>query len=401
MTKRRLLMDLLSNFVAFVVFFNVFFILYAGLHREMTWWYLLLAVPFYGLWLLRKFVRDIGIFLLLHLVLIVPPFFIFSDTGTMWFVVSFFVISTVYSIFMRIKGEHLMKFSTAVISVGLIFAGFVVMGRVMVTIGYVQGATQVATFSALAVLIAVILFVQMDNLHFDLSMIRSHTGDKKRTEKKVFNVNNMLVASFSVLVAVFAIAAMFVPGGRVIAFLWRPIEFVINQVVRFVTFIMGLIIPEIGEMEPPERDDDFGVPMEFDYMEEDEEIPGQLFFILMGSFIIAGIAIGVIIGIIMIARAYLARKRRQEQGGRDAHDDAVDNLQFSLKDLAAFLPKLSFAPKHPVRKAYYKKVNGHIKQGIRILPSYTPEVIADRIRHQEDIDELTDAYEAVRYGRNN
>jgi len=397
MEKRRLLMELLSNFVAFVVFFNVFFILYSGINRGMNWWFLLLALPFYGLFALRRLIKDTGISLLLHLAFIVVPLFIFSGVA-MWTLFAFFILSVIYSIFMLIKGEHLMRFSTAVISVMLIFVGFIAMSNVMVVTGYIQGATLVSMISALAVLIAVILFVQMDNLHFDLSMLRKKTGGK--TEKKVFDVNNMLVIGFSVLVTAVAIIAIFVPGGRILAAIWRPIYFLFNQIVRFIVFIAGIFLPEIQRLDPPDRDEDFGVAMDFIEDYDQEEQPGGLVFLIIGGFIAAGVIIGILMGIITIIKKYLELRRgKLRDGSGKPHEDSVDSLKFSLRDLAAFLPRLTFAPKHPIRKAYYKKVNGHIKQGTMILPSYTPEVIADRIRNIENIDELTDVYESVRYGK--
>jgi len=397
MEKRRLLMELLSNLVAFVVFFNVFFIFYAGISRAMNWWFLLLALPFYGLFVIRRLIKDTGISLLLHLVFIVIPLFIFSGVA-MWTVFVFSVLSVIYSIFMLIKGEHLMKFSTAVISVLLIFIGFMAMNNVMNITGYLQGSTHVATISALIILISVILFVQMDNLHFDLSLIRKKVGGK--TEKKVFDVNNMLVIGFSALVAIAAIIALFVPGGRIVAALWRPVVFLFNQIVRFVVFIAGILLPEIERMDPPDRDEDFGVGLDFFEDELEEDPPGELIFLIIGGFVLAGVFIGILAGVITIIKRYLEyRRSKLRDGSGRPHDDSFDNLKFSLKDLAAFFPRLTFAPKHPIRKAYYKKVSSHIKQGTMILPSYTPEVIADRIRHIEDIDELTDVYEGVRYGR--
>jgi hypothetical protein len=188
-----------------------------------------------------------------------------------------------------------------------------------------------------------------------------------------------------------------VPGGRILAALWRPFSFVIYQIWRFFTFIASLIIPEITPLAEEDRFEELPELGE-DYQPEEDQ-PGQLIFIILGSLAVLGVAAGIIIVVVMLIRAVLEHRiKRAKTDGQALSEDSVSKLKFTISDLAAFLPRFRFGAKHPIRKAYIKKVNGHIRQGINILPSNTPEVIADRIRHREDIDELTAAYEAVRYG---
>jgi len=77
----------------------------------------------------------------------------------------------------------------------------------------------------------------------------------------------------------------------------------------------------------------------------------------------------------------------------------MTRLKGMFDGFASFLPKLRTLPRDPTRRAYYKKVHRHIKKGVPILESDTPDMIADKIRPAEDIDALTAEYEQVRYGR--
>ena len=54
--------------------------------------------------------------------------------------------------------------------------------------------------------------------------------------------------------------------------------------------------------------------------------------------------------------------------------------------------------KDPIRRMYRKKVNSFIKEGVYIAPHSNTKNIAETVKTQEDIDELTTIYNAVRYG---
>ena len=123
-------------------------------------------------------------------------------------------------------------------------------------------------------------------------------------------------------------------------------------------------------------------------------------------YILSGILILGIIFVLWLVTAKtikaIKEKMKKSRGGDESGGtgDETDKMKFSIGDLASFLPRFRFNAKHkhPIRRAYIKKVNGHIKQGVVITSSHTPEKIAMRIKEREDISELTEIYEAVRYG---
>ena len=92
-------------------------------------------------------------------------------------------------------------------------------------------------------------------------------------------------------------------------------------------------------------------------------------------------------------------KKGDKKNATNPADDTVVALPSNIfGDLKALMPRLKLRQRNAIRRAYAKKVNGHIKRGVKILAADTTVTIADKIRPQEDIDELTALYEAVRYG---
>ena len=76
--RRRLFMDILSNLVVFILMFNIFAFVYAAAYGGPPHMFLFFAIPFFALFVLRKKVKDIGIFLVAHIICLVLPFFIFD-----------------------------------------------------------------------------------------------------------------------------------------------------------------------------------------------------------------------------------------------------------------------------------------------------------------------------------
>jgi len=415
MNKRQILLDVLSNLIIFILFFNVFAVVYVIVYNAVPWLFLLLALPFFSMLILRKAVKNTKAFNALHLIYLLLPAFIFENTATIVLVTCFAAVSVLYSITSRLKKEeHAPRVSRTYMASIMIFT--IVLGvfaTQVLALGGATGVVALTSISALAVILIAILFSQMSNRDFDLRVFELTDG--KKAEKKVLFANNAAIAVFVAMLAVIAAVVAFVPFGRIIVSIIGFAGFLVSIVWTFLTEILSRIMPTSHHVPYQEVYEYVSVTIdEADYYYVEHEIaPSFLNWLqdllniqagFLGLLAMLAIIIGILIAIIMIIRAVLRNdkglKKADEIIGQNENISEISKLRFSLSDLAAFLPKFKIGSNHPVRKAYIKKINSHIGQrGIVIMPHHTPEMIAKLIRPRENIDELTEIYEAVRYGR--
>ncbi|MCL2565762.1 MAG: hypothetical protein FWE24_08145 [Defluviitaleaceae bacterium] len=400
MGKRQLLKDLLSNMTAFILIYNFFAFFYIMTHGEVPWIHLLLIAPFFFLLFLRKKLWNLPLFLFLHILFIAIPI-IFLSGLEMVSMVSFSVICAVYSVVTRMKAEWPIQGSTAVWVI-IYLAGIFMLLDVYDAV--VPGVSVLLAVSAALILMLTILFVHMENIEFSLAILQV---EYKQTTGNILHSNNTVITVFLVIIGFFVILSVFFPVNTAVPFLLSGLWAVVQQILLWIAFaivtIFSFFLPDITFIEE-------GVEDVAEVVEEIPEIYYQeqsVFWQILGnilSFIVITILVLLILFalITIIVKLYkaFAIKNRSEDKKSLMPEDTLGKLKFVLSDLKIFLPRFGTGIKHPLRKAYIKKVNGHIKAGIRILESYTPEMIADKIRPEENIDELTQRYEEVRYGRN-
>jgi len=401
MDKRRILMELLSNLIIFIVFFNFFTTFYAGIHERMDWIYLLSIIPFFLMWVLRKLIKDIIIFIAIHIVFLVLPFFVFSGVELTVTMVLFAFVMVFHSIASMLKGEREIRVFTAILAMLAVWISYGIAGMFLEITDDVAGLSTFAGICAFIILLASVLYIQMENLEFNLKTFESNR--RRQADKSVFTVNNILIAVFTGITAVAIIATLFLPGGRLFRAVFRIFGDFIALILRGIVWLFTMLFPGLEFLEPgqphgPEMELDF----DMDYLEDDDHELNDPSIIggIVGFLLVSGVIVGMVIAVIMLFKlAYSSRDKSKLSKKRPDTDDTVSKLKFSASDLAAFLPKFKIEGKHPVRKAYIKKVNSHIRKGMPIKPSDIPEEIADCIRPVENIDELTKEYNPVRYGR--
>lgn len=398
MGKRQLLKDFLSNITAFVLIYNFFAFFHILTHEEMPWLHLLLIVPFFFLFFLRKKLWNLPLFLIIHISFVALPAVLLSGFE-MISMIGFSVICVIYSIVVRMKKEWVIQGSTAIWIMVYLAAIFIFLD---VNNAVVPGASMFLTTSAAIVLVSAILFVQMENIEFSLAILQ---GEYKKPVNDVLRTNNTIIAVFLVIIAFFVIFSIFFPIGAVLPWLFRSLWFVVRQIVLLIfailTPIFSLFFSNITLIEE-------GVdvqPNEFVLLDEEYQEQGafsqaiESIVVFVASAIVLMIILFVIVKIIIKLHKVFTEKDRNKERKTLMPEDTVGKIKFILNDLKLFLPRFGTKVKHPLRKAYIKKVNGHIKAGIQIIESYTPDKIADKIRPVENIDELTQKYEEARYGR--
>jgi hypothetical protein len=120
----------------------------------------------------------------------------------------------------------------------------------------------------------------------------------------------------------------------------------------------------------------------------------SIFLPILGGIILTTPAI---LLLILFYRAMLKRLTHKKTNTHPYFE--AEKLAPSFKGIKSLFNRKGSKHSHPIRRAYRKKVNKHIKQGTPIKRHHNPKNIAELIRQNENIDELTTQYRAARYGR--
>jgi len=207
---------------------------------------------------------------------------------------------------------------------------------------------------------------------------------------KVFAANNRFIAVFIIIALSISVAVAFFPMGF---YSWADDRLRDASIpdTNFTYFDMGYDTnEEFRELQNDEFEDLF----EYLYATAARfwDAMGIVVSVVLALIIIATIYVVIVFGSRIVKRWYAKP--------RTAGGDAITSLETSLlDDLLGLLPRGGRLFLHPVRRAYFKKVNRHIRKGMYVSVSDTTGSIGSKIRPSENIDELTATYEKVRYGR--
>jgi len=384
-------------FANIAIFFTLFSLYTFVAPRSAT--SLLLAIPFFALMFVRCKINDITVFSVLHAcVLFVPAVIVYSLTGTIDTtapVAAFCLFSVIYSFLARANGEWIPSASKTIVAIVFLNAS-------MLYLSTYFGLERSIYFtgSTLAIMVSAIIYTHIDNLDARLNSLEGHN---LRYIGDILHGNNKDIAFFAGTVAFIGFFVFFLPIdelGRVIlgALLW-----ISSLIARF----NQAIFPEafLDPAEPPpffEEGGEGGV-----FLEQTVEVTRSYLWQMISTFL-TNAALILFVTAIVFALAYAFRQSFYQNRRKvithtelSTNTDEVSNLSQSiLSDILSLIPRPKDFIKHPIRRAYIKKVNSHIKSGVAITNSDTPEVIATKIHPTENINELTTLYEKVRYGEN-
>ena len=394
------LMDALSNLVAFLVFFNLFAFVFTmantQLNEDAVWIYLLLAVPFAFMYFLRIKVKKMWRFLVIHFIMLALPFMALSNLWVFGLLMGFAVPATIYSFYRKGKGEWTMQGRTAAWVIALLA---ILSFLYAAYFPEIQGKGALLNISSLVSLAAVVTYMHFDNMQFGLGLLSNH---HKKTGN-ISAVSNILITVFLIIIVIFGALSILFPSEAAAVILVRLLIDVILLPFQFIAwFLQSVLGGDLGTYGPPPVLEDIvlGPVDEYAYLQE-LEVQNRILMYIVGTLaVITLVAVVAAILVTIFYKIYRAFNRKEEAGKQSLiHEDHITKLKFVLGDLKELLPSFRLGAKHPLRRAYIKKVNGHIKQGLIVRPHYTTDVIADKIRPKEDIDELTQNYEKVRYGK--
>ena len=402
---RTLTKHLLVNIVAFLVFANLLWVMTFAYFSEVEHAFWFLSIPFGLLYLIRIKAKNPLVFALLHTVVLLGAVFIIGDPDSWFAVLIFMLVASLYSYYVKAKGERALSRLFGVHMLVLHVILFIFLERLTANAACMQ-ILILLNFIVIAGFI--IAYVHIENIDYRLMFLRSLSNYNYNADR-VLTFNNKMIAIFAALImGVGFIGAIFPVGGALV----RAFRWVLGPVLRLMQAVhdgfgdealQGFAPVFTNEDTPLQLSEDglyvyneYGLQEFHEYMAVQEVDLTTLFRI--ESVLIAIFALLLIIFVFYTFFKLFNRKPKSTNAASSSDDTVIALSSNILSDLKAMLPRFKARNRNAIRRAYAKKVNGHIKNGINIQAADTTVIIADKIRLSEDIDELTALYKTVRYG---
>jgi len=399
---RATVKHLLANFVVFLMLANVAWTVFFVVYGEVEHYFWALLLPFALFYCIRRWVQNVWSFVLLH-VLISAGAVIFLADEHMWpFVLGFVIVGGIWSFVARAKNRKgIERFSPVVllhITLFLaldIFAANAGNAQILIVLNFIMATG------------FYILHTHMDNVDYRVRVLQT-VEHYDQPVRRVLAFNNKMIALYTAGLVAFGFIGVIFPIGRAVTqligwILW-PIRRQFGRVPNAVS--LWLLSPE-QPIPPPFE----GLPVEEYISDYDYGVVEHLYrpelslddIETIMSFFVVIMWFGVVVITTILLYVFyteFVRKRWRKKAATHENDEAIALEGSILGDLRSFFFRKKGLPRNAIRRAYAKKVNRHIKDGVNINASDTTEIIAEKIRPREDIDELTALYDGVRYGGN-
>jgi len=397
---RTIYKNVLANAVAFLVLANIFWVIHFFNFSVIEHYFWFLMVPFGALYVIRLWTKSVLVFALLHIVVVLGAVFIIGHLANWVEVLVFMGLAVLYSYYVRGRGERELSRTTGICLLCLHVFLFIFLGQITAD---TESLLSLLLLNFIVIVSFIIVYIHIENVDCRSIVLRSMSSYDHNADK-VLAFNNKMVILFAVffvgvgfLGAIFPVGMILVSGAR---WVLRPIlGFIQSGIDAIINFLMFLFrdtdvdIPEITNLRLDEGDGIGDMP----YL---PDVQPEIFRGLIYALAMVSLAF-ILLLIIYLIVTFFRRFYEKSEGTKaiSATDDTVRALPRNiLGDLRALLPRLKLRSRNGVRRAYARKVNGHIKGGVYIRGADTTNVISNKIRPLEDIDELTAMYEVVRYG---
>lgn len=385
--RRSLVLSIVYEFLYFLCFHTILAIIiiykFGISHIFLSY---LLIFPFYLLFLIRRKVKNIVLFLILNL----SPFILtplMPDLISTLVYALFCFILAFYSIQMRlnqrsIKGSFIITLPPLVVN----FLGAVLNRALEINIPDVFFVIN-STLS----IICYILVTHISNIDGSLELLTSFGS---QPVKPILDFNNRTIAVFALLTGVFASLSLFIKLDS----LWSLISGTILAVLRF---IFSLLAKISNPQETADYPESLGSTENMQTLFEPPPEPNALMILLEQIFVYMVYLL--LIGLLLFGIGYTIYKFYKKfyasnQNTGDTKEFAAPLYEvknFKFKKLRDLFPVLSKDMR--IRRLFYKKVKSYLKKGVKLENDNTAKIISEKISQYEDIKELTHLYEKARY----
>ena len=404
--SRAIIKDILSNLAVFSLPFSIVSVVYFLSFDMPNYFLLALIAPFLLMYVVRKrMITNRFTFVALHVLVILAVGFIISDRDSRWFAFTFLIATGLLSFYLKTRPE---------IDLGRVFNAvlFGVHITLFLILGFAPAHANIEPMQTLLIITILlsaavsIIFAHMNNIDDSLNVL-AHINDYNDPNSQVVSANNKLIAVFVGIIAVVCIVILF--GTE----LWRAMmafaSGVWSDALDRGMYLWSAEFEGLPDHVPdylPDHDELYyfigtipgGIIPAEDVAELDQVAFFYAFHRAINILAIIFVPLFAFLLIRTFFKAFYKRFRKKNDGGTSG--DTVIVLKGNvMNDLRELFPRFKNKYGHPIRKAYAKKVNKHIKTGTDILTADTTDIIANKIRTTEDIDELTAKYERVRYGK--
>jgi len=403
---RKIAKDLVANTAIFLAFANVLWFSFFAFFTDLEPRFWLLIIPYGLLYLTRLKAKNVFLFSLAHILVVLGSVYLIGDSDSWLAILVFMVVISAFSFYRRLHGEPTVS-RFFVISMLLIHTVmFVTQERAMAN---AEGIQVLLLLNLIVMLGFAAMHIHMENIDYRISFLRSLSNYNHNADK-VLKFNNKMMAMFSgIFIAIGVAGTIFPIGGMIV----RGVRWLLSPVFWFLqrfnkNFAHEHFSPAPSVEALPETIGDYDVDIHLEmvldifdpehgfYEEVYLELRDRIVSVDQVFMILAALAL--IISLFITFTKFFNRKQRKSKLSNPIDDTEITLTSNIMGDLRALLPRLKIRHSNATRRAYAKKVNKHIKNGVQIRSADTTVTIADKIRPAENIDELTALYEKVRYG---
>ena len=390
---RRIFKEVFANVVIFLFLFNIIWVLAVTHTPSNGFEFLVFALPFALMYVVRKFTRNGSSFVLFTALICAVSVAVLAQITIFTFIFIFLMAAVLYHVYAWMNSDYEPGFTSGAWA---FVAHLILMFLITTNISEPSAYQARLVFVFLVAAGFMIIHKQMDSIDIRMLSYRA-SGKYFRTTRELIAKNTALVIAFAGFVIIFGFFAMYFPGHLILRFYDWLLSFLpyddtpqwFGEPQEDIEAEFGLLV---GELSAHGTD--------YDMPEVQDVHPFYRILLWLGAFALGILGMYVLYKIAMffigVTRELIRHKKKIEYLDNDEEKISLEGSFFS--DMLDILPKFGKI-RHPLRRAYAKKVNNHIRQGVLIENYDCTDRIADKIRNAENIDELTENYEKIRYGR--
>ena len=385
-------MELLFYYLIFLIFQNVYY-----KNHEIPYFEglkLLTIVIF--VYLVRKYIKNIFVFILLHIVILTLAFVIRLDIFCTILYVVFWVIQFILS-FCFWKRENAKPYKLMPIGFIVFFVIFGLYGQ-SVTKGYYYLICSMGIFYYL-------LYLATQYLQNYCHFMKNQTEIKNFPYKRINMIQNMYLTILLGLLTVLIVVVIFLRpeqlGAVIGAFLFRVLQMFFSGLaeVPVKEEVKEVINEEQGQQLLP-----FGDGLE-DAMPKNEMLLKiiELVFNILCIVLVIAFVVAIIYGVLVFFKNYMNKQLIDTDEVIEIKKEKKADIHKNEKERNSLFSKFNLTNSQKIRKMYQKKMKLYQKKQIIALNEYlTPQELERMVEQQtkDSLKEMTKCYETARYGEN-
>lgn len=386
-SRRKFLLEILSELLIFICFNAVFSIIiavtYDSYHVIFSY---LLIIPFMFYSFIRRKIKKLWMFFILCLTTFTTVFFI-QDLKALIIYIVYNIAVLIYTLNIRFENQ-IDNNKPYMIMLPLIF------NLTGVIINYIF-STNISNvfflFNSTVSIVCYILLTHITNIDSSLSVL-SLSGPQP--VKFILAFNNISIALFIFIIAIIAPLTLFIK----LDFLWAAVSSLFLTIMkRLFSSHNNLFTSEENvsiEETPPQQELDMSI---FNKVNE----PSALFALIEKIFyyVLNFVAFGLLILLIIIVAYNIYKKFYDivpENGDiKEFAKPIYKKNKHNFKKIIEAFPV--FNKNLRIRRLFYKKVRSYSAKGVKVENDNTAQALSKKISKYEDISELTMLYEKARY----